>query len=454
MRKNILKLIVLAGLIVLCIWQTTILWLGNMSSHNFLMEKSYIHNAIVTRPKAIWLNIGKLAYNIDENRGEDANLLMEELTTSMSSQKVKIEQISHMSYEDLFAMQGIIYEYGVAFSLDEIIGIAVTSDTSKIKVQYMFVDLSSYIGSNTYVYILGNTEEEIYKVTLPSKLELHHKTIEKINTSNASTNLLEYQASIISNQSNYIEGNVFLPLNNQKTPIIYEPLRLTNPFKEGDLKAQQKELEAYVNTFFNNPLLKEVKVTTEGSIIYSENMKTSVRYSPKGTLEFNISSKTEADKLTPLERMKKLNTFINECAGIPAYLKRGIYLRNIKEDQLNNEWTYQFGYKYDGFPIVLKENVKEELEIDAILELVIKNNQIVSGKWIVLEIDIDSEGGLNKGEFTIDFNTAIGNMDKEYNESEEIGLLQDLQCSYIIDSLDQRLKFGWMARYNDDLYYP
>lgn len=441
MRKAILKIIILGILIVGCIWQTTILWLGDLSSHNFLHQTETMDHVIV-EPKAIWVNVGTLAYNIHEVKSEFETRLTDELIGQIERQKIKIEVDKSLTFDEAFSKQGIIYEYGTYLTLDEIMGMEVTKDKKNIYINNILVDLSDYNEQKTYLYLIGEEADPIYKVTLNKKLETHYRALQNVNLD---TNNIKYQPSVTWIKKEYIKENVFLPIISASEPMIYDRIVLINNVQQDTVEATKDKLFGYVNGFFNNPLVKEVESAEDGSIIFREGQKTSVRYNPTGTLEFSIATATEPDKLSKVEKMVMINTFIEECKGIPRSIKHGLYLSNIIEDQTKGETTYEFSYQYEGMNVILTEQFKEELGINAMLELVVKNNQIVKGKWPLLDIEVDSQNAQDKGELTKDFKSVID----EVYETEE---LDDLRCSYIIESCSKPITFNWVITYNEPIH--
>ncbi len=439
MRKTIFKIAILGSLIVGCIWQTTILWLGDLSSHNFLQQSTNMHHIIV-EPKAIWVNKGTLAYNIQEVvQNEYETRLTDELVGQLERQKIKLEVEEKLSFDDVFSKQGIIYEYGTYLTLDEIMGMEVTKETGNIEINNILVDIADYNEHKTYLYLIGKEDRPIYKLTLPSKLETHYKILQNVNLDN---NKIKYQPSVTWIKKEYIKGNIFLPIISKDEPMIYDILTITNNVKQDTLEATKNRLFNYVNGFFTNPLVKEVEAAEDGSIIYREGQKTSVRYSPSGILEFSITSATQANHLSKLEKMIAVNTFVNECKGIPKTIKQGLYLSNVIEQQSKGETIYQFSYQYNGIPVFLTDKVKDILGINAMLEVVVKNNQIVKGKWPLLDIEIGTEHSQQKGELTKDFKSVI---DELYNGEP----IKELACSYIVDNIDEPVKFNWIFTYDE-----
>lgn len=453
MNKNILKIFVLGILLILCVTQTMRLWLGDMSSHNFLLTKSNTQNEVIVVPKMVWMNTGKFAYNIGEMRVASWWTLLEEIVSKAQGQRLNLEKEEKLSYEEILSMQGVVYEYGVPLSFNEIIGQPILKEDSNLKFKEMFVECG-YNEHKTYLYLNSSDNDSLYKVIIPERLEQHQRAIENFKAVSNQVNMVAHQASMNANQKGYTKENVFFPLNSESSPIIYEKLSLYNPVQKETFEETVEALEPYVNQFFENPLLKEVEQAADGNIIFRENMKTSVRYTTTGVLEFNINKVSDANKMTDLEKLTKVQSFVDTCEGIPLYLREGLYLSGIKENTYKKETTYLFDYKYDEFPVLLSSRVKEKLGLEAMLEIVMKNDEIVRGKWSILKIDIDSEGSQSKGEFTKEFNQVVSQI---YKDEDMINTGQSqvdyLECGYIIEDLETRLKFDWIVHYKNGDYY-
>ena len=289
-------------------------------------------------------------------------------------------------------------------------------------------------------YLIGKENDPIYKITIPSKLEMHYRVLENVNLN---TNDIKYQASSTCMYKDYINGNVFLPIISVSEPMIYEPLVLINHIQQDTEEATKSKLSTYVDSFFSNPLLKKVEQASDGSMIYTEGQKTSVRYAAPGTLEFSITSATETDRLSKSEKMVMINNFIETTQGIPNSIKQGLYLSNIIEEATKGQTIYQFDYQYEGIDVYLTDAFKKQMGINAMVELVIKNNKIVKGKWMLLDIEVDAESAQTKGEMLKDFNTVI-------SESYTGEKLSNLRCSYILSDIDAPIGFDWLFEQTDN----
>ena len=440
MKQNIARLMVLGALILLCIGQTIMLWLGDISSHNFFetmgqgtYEQYYVY------PKQLWA-FHKYAYNIGDTNGKESSRrtkLVMELTDELKRENVQISSNVKVNYADLLAKDGLIYEYGMPLGLNEIAGkeFKVNNKELNAKVKSIFVDLNSSDNYKTYVYLIEEGDNISYMLTLNNKLNVHLETLNYF--AKEDNNIVDkyYRASIFDNYDNeYFSSNVFYPLNNTDQPIMYNEIVFTPLVIKGD----ESVLENKVNCLFTNPLYKKVKVDENGDIIFNDNLNMSVRYEKRGVLEFRKSVSGSGDRLSEAQRMNKIYTFIETTEAIPEELKDGLYLQNIKKDQITGEISYYFGYEYDNYDVILDQKIKEEMEIDDFVVLTIKNNEIIRGRWLML--------------VPRTFNNEIQNFHFEYNDfknanlgelSRANGKFDNLECAYTFDSLDNVLRFGW-----------
>jgi len=454
MRRNLVKVLMLVMLIALCIWQIALLWLGDMSSHNFLVKKDAIQNVILVQPKAMWVNTGGIAYKIDDSKNE-YNMLINELRSFVVKgvKNSEIDKDTDKEYEELLSMPGILYEYDLNLGLQELIGNRVADVPNNIAVSQIFVDMSEYTDNKTSLYLVTEDAQNIYKATFYNRLEGHQKIMERFNNPEVTQNLMGYQPSATSNQKQNIAGNNFLPLNTKEAPIEYKVLQVTNPIEENAGAEKINILEQYVNSFFDNPLLKEIDEKGDGSVIFSENMRAIVKYEPAGTLEFNYTSANQETKLTSIERLTKVMAFIRGCTGIPTFLKERIYLTQIVNQ--GEESIYKFDYKYKGFSMQLSDAIKDKLGLDHILEITIKNNQVIRGKWSVLKIEEDARTNYGTAKVSRGFREIVDEMYEVYIKNKDANSpLEAVQCQYVMDTTNGEMNLKWVVLYQNKWYYP
>lgn len=442
MKKNIVRLLVLSALILLCIWQTNTLWLGDMSSHNFFEAVGHnTYEQYYVYPKQIWA-VNKFAYNIGgANREEGKRYqLITELTNELKRDNVQISDDVKLTYANLLSTEGIVYEYGTSLGLNELAGkeITIKKKIVDIPVQNLFVDLSASDNYRTYVYIIDPEGNVNYMLTLNNKLSAHVDTLKHFTQEEYKyqrENTKEYQASLLNNRDNEaFKGNIFYPMNSEESPIAYENIL----FRPVIIKGEEDKLSNMVNCLFTNPLYKKKNIIETG-VTFNDNLNLNVKYENIGTLEFKKSTIDSTNKLTAVQRMNKVCTFIKETTAIPEKLKEGLYLNGISKNPLTGEVTYTFGFVYENLDVILSDHIKEQLDVRAYVELVLKDDEIIRGKWLMLEPEtINNE----KGAFAIQYDEILNKIQEERMDDEK--KLSMLECAYTLNSLDDILSFGWV----------
>ena len=455
MKSNFIRLGILGILIILCIWQTILLWLGDASSHNFLNNTA---SDIVTQPKEIWVNKNGLAYKIDgDNDGGRLDLLVE-LSNTIKKGKYQLVAVDNTTYEELLSRQGFVYEYGAQLSIDEILGFAVNRESSTKelgKVIELFIDISEGDQYRSYVYLVNKSQKVVARLSLEGSLELHNKTIEHYNDENKTAGMKTYQASLLNtNFSKSFERNIFYPQNNKNMPITYKEIYLRSVINGDTTGEKVMDLEKYVDGFFKNPLYKKYSITSKG-IIFSDSLNLNILYSDQGVLEFKRHVTEETIKLSAVEKMNKVNRFIEETEAIPKGLKKGLYLKEVEESEESGETIYRFGYRFEGFEVLLTDYAKKQLKTQTFLELAIKSNQVVRGNWLMFEVDANENEYIKDAKLTREGYIAISDTQKLCKitnlDEDPLGYIQ---CAYIIRSIQFKADFDWAATYQDKWYYP
>lgn len=435
---------VLGILIMLCIWQTVTLWLGDMSGLNFFEENVNTYEECYVRPKQIWTNINGSIYKIESSTEKEQ--MLRELVAELRKDNISIELSPKENYAQILnSTKGMVYEYGLQLTVDEIIGQALRAHSNKYAskhIQEMYVDLSEIQAYKAYVYLVDEKANILQKITLNSELKSEKSMISVYTLEENVEGQKSYQASILSaNDSSVFEGNTFYPLQNTSIPIAVNNFILKPVITDTEGNA----LENYVNSLFKNPSYKMQSVV-EGGIAYSDNLNVSVKYNLVGTLEFKRTLLDDIEKMTEIERISKAAMFTQKSQAIPEQLRKGLYLKKRIVDQETKEICYQYGYCYDNYEVLLSDEVKAALKINDFLELRIKNGEITGGKWIMMQ----PVKGNTQSVIRIDSNEAIESIYENSGLLEEgLFLLQDLECAYFIDDLHKESELEWFGRYKE-----
>lgn len=459
MKQNVVRLMILCVLIVLCIGQTMMLWLGDMSGHHFFADHVAAYVTSYVHPKQVWCNIqGNIKSSIKESTNSgiyrlesEKETLMEELIKELRKEGLMFDLSPKEQYTSLLnGTQGMIYEFGTQLTLDEIIGQSVDTSTKKyqsIKIKEIYVDLSATDAYKTYIYLIDEEARVRQKITLNNQLKSGIEIVNLYADKENVTNRQVYQASISSaSDRDFFVGNTFYPQVASSTTIKGKTLQF-KPIIE-DLEG--KELENYVNYLFKTPSNKKRNLIETG-VAFSNNLNISVKYHTVGMLEFTKTPLNDNEKASYIERMNTISTFIEESGAIPEFLKKGLYLETVYTQAETGETIYQFGYHYeDGQVVILSDQAKEQLGINSFLELGIKNSEVTSGKWMMLE----PYEMVNSATVKMGSSEAINAIYEhsgliEFDEYQ----LDDLDCVYRIQDIQKKSEFGWVGFYKDQPVY-
>lgn len=442
MKQNIARLVILGVLIGLCLGQTIRLWLGDVSGHNFFAPEVINDEMNYTEPKQIWCNVSSKIYKIiSSSEKED---LIQELMSGLRQSRLKMEKSSKEEYTKLlYSTQGILYEYGKPLSVGEIIGQTISVEGEKFSdkdIKEIYIDLSLANASKTYIYLIDEKNQIKNKFSINSSLRSGMEVV-KLYTENEQGHKA-YQASMTdNNMAGWFEGNVFYPIIDEKNPVTVKPFQFVPIIEEGD----SVSLENYVNELFKNPNYKTKSRLLNGDIAFSDNLSISVIYRKQGILEFERTLLNDGDKLTSVERLNKINYFINSSGAIPEKLKKGLYLEESLYSEKTGAYCYRFGFRHENGEVVyLGSGAKSQLGITAFLELKIKNSEITSGKWLMqIPENIEEEQ-----EITMSSLEAYEAIYKKagVNEENEF-LLKDLECAYVVSNMNQMADFNWVGIY-------
>lgn len=455
MKKNNLKILLLIVLIITSIIQTSLLWLGDMPSHNFLESTSAQVTPIL--PENIFRNKGDpftVSYRIDEGSGEYERFV-KELSGMLAkyAKTAKLSPVEPLDWESILAMQGVLYEYTIPVSLDELATTKVGIDEVGY-INNVFLTLEDSIGNKAKLYLINETDNSCYELEITGEFSDLVKIYNGFNIEAVSDSITKYQPSAKSvNISRYIDGNVFMPLTSESVPLEYEVLKLINPI---DIYEDNKQivLDKYTSELFKKPILKEIEYREDGSVVFTESMKSIVIYRPAGVIEYVNLDVTRADKvMSMLEGYNIATAFIQNSSAIPDSMRSRLYLTNII--QVDKEYTFNFDLKYDGYKVILSPVVKEKLGLKHMVELTVKDGQIIGGKWSIRELQtVSNYEEISMKEIKIGYGDPINKMYAGLQEGQETPLLEDIATVYEVQDLDKEIEMKWGVFYDEMWYYP
>ncbi len=443
-------MVILGALIILCIGQTIQLWLGDMSGHTFFTDTS---QNIGTQPRNIWVNYSGLAYKIGGNNNESREGLLMELAYIIKASSYDIEKEDKVSYKELLESEGFVYEYGLPLTLSEIIGYTIkTSGVKDIYTDIMtiFVKLNK---SDNKIYLIDSNDNVRFCISSAEELQLHDRINNHYMEENREVEEKTYQASMLnSSYSTAFEGNLFYPLDNTNKPFLYQNLQISNII---DYKNNHniKILESYIDGFFKNPDYKYLH-HTDGGVVFSDALDMNVYYNYDGYIEFNKRYEESNINVSRTEQLSMVNKYIQSTEQIPYSIKQGIFLKEIYQNRERGETRYKFGYKYEGFEVLLSQGMADSMGMDCFVEIGVKENQIIYGKWIMKEIRPTDDMGNNYRDMLQKEGYVAISEAQNLCQISDISQtpLSDLQCVYVVDEMGD-VDFKWAALYENSWYY-
>ena len=131
-----------------------------------------------------------------------------------------------------------------------------------------------------------------------------------------------------------------------------------------------------------------------------------------------------------------------------------MYLTRIETKGL--ERTYAFDRAYNGYRIVLSQQIKERLGINHLLEITVRNDQILNVKVCILEIEPDFIGGeIQSGQLRSEYvdpiNEALAMLAEQGLERIQF---EAIKVTYLITDLSNKIEMRRGIRSGDTWYYP
>ncbi|OON90919.1 MAG: hypothetical protein ATN32_02935 [Candidatus Epulonipiscium fishelsonii] len=437
MKRDTYKVILLSSLIIISIIQTYSLWLGNVLGHKFFIEKTLMP----IKPESIWLNTGgeyTKAYKVANYKSEYENIILE-LKTNLS-QGIEINEEKKYDWKELFNIKGIIYEYKIEVTLDEIMA-------EPIEFPYTFDTILLSLNGDKCIYLISQAKGYYFVLRTTNAFTASKKIYDVILENE--DNMIKYQPSIKDLKAPYLERNVFLANISAASPLVYTPIKFQN-----NLELEEDKmliLDRYVDDFFDKPIMKEIEINEEGMITFTEPMKAIIKYFPKGSMEYvNLNGKFTNTDMTRLEAYNAAMLFIQNSAIFLDNLKENLYLENITKN--NDSYTFNFNIMYENHKVVISNSMKEFLNLDYMISIQVRDNEIISGKWAMLDITpiiLEYSKAIKEG-YASPIDTMYSLLKQEGYEP----IFKNVECVYTIEGINMVTDLRWGIKYGDKWYYP
>lgn len=463
-KSQFSKNILLGILIVMSIIQTGILWLGPLPGQNFFSQSQVKYAGI--EPFGVWLvkpsasnleGVSSFAYQlhdtIEYTQREYEHLVgkMQSMIQTVLREDSEKQKEQPIDWQQLLARPSIVYEYEVPLPLEAIGGIKNPAYTIP-SIDLLVIQGNPGFGRSLRLYLVSTQNEIMYERQLQGDYTALDKIYRYFTSEEVIQGITKFQPSSLSNIKQYIKGNAFMPIASQHAPIRYEVLQSFMPLETS--KPIEEQLEVYVNDFFVNPLLKEVEKEEDGTMIFTERSRNLVIYHPQGILEYLNLSAEDTSPQSLLGGYHRAYTMLQNTSALSLEVKRGLYLEAIKESYQGT--TYYFNMAYNGRKVVLSEDLKKQLGMEAFAEVTVKNNEIVSSRWPILKIipaiyANEIVYARLSTEYVDPINKALG--DGALGQS-EYTVVEAIDTVYVMTALEGKLYMKRGISLKNTWYYP
>ena len=246
-----------------------------------------------------------------------------------------------------------------------------------------------------------------------------------------------------------LAGNSFLPTSSKEILLNYEVLTSYNPI---DLSSEEgyEKLESMINGLFVSPLVKEM-VQQDENVIYTEDMKTLVVYRPEGVIEYlNLAPRKLQTGTSMLKGYNVALEFIDRVQVMPKSIADNLYLADVKQKGL--DFTYSFNMMYEGYRLQLSEEMKANLGMDDLVQVVVRGTDVIEAHFSTLEV-VPKEVELKA--LSTHYLEPI---DKMYTLFEKQGIedfmIDHLELVYLLEGIGEDIDMTWGAVYDHKWYYP
>ncbi len=457
MNKERGKGLVLMILIVISIWQTSKLWLGNMSGPSFF-ARSDQSQLMQIEPKSIWINPGApvtFIYRLGEENREYQSVRSEIEKNIKNYMSEGLAQAPEdLDWNDILSKKGILYEYPIPVTYNEMIGShqghPPKSLTMLDDIDYIFMQLSDEERATGKWYLISSKTNQACLMEVQGRFQ-NMKAFNDLLNEESLAYKVKYQPTF--KMSGISSRNIFLPIASQALPLPYEILKWHNPLEDND---SVTKFNPYINHYFLNPLLKKEEITYNGVHIFSELMRTVVKYDPKGVFEYsNIEAANNKQESSRLQAYNIARRFLKGNESIPKEVKKRLYLVDV--DKIGSEYIFYFNMRIGGIPVYFSKEKREEIGMDHMAKVTVKGSGVSKFKWHVSELQPKLSGDSSpQGKFTMKYTDAL-NAVLEYVASQKdfsTLAIEDMQWVYMVNEASDDVYVRWIICHEGVWYSP
>ena len=435
-KFNRIENFVILVLIIAVIYQTGKLWLGDSTGRDFFYYFSNLNFSgssqndtlprAVISPKKIVVGYGNKVFNITYP-GLDGNEVSEQTDKYVSEVLDNSTEIytEETNFEEYIDKKCIVYEFSFDVSPNEYMLGGYIDEFSEIEVINYIIAVPA-VGNSmvNLVYFVDLKMGQTVVVESDKALSLDlSKFIDDVERDNVDS---PRYISTVQSRLNIFKNNEFVPQWSQKG-FQYYGVNKVNLLENGS-EDIDSAVELVVGNFFNG--LSGVIITRDDAGVYiASNDATVVKCYPNGVLEYyNYGRSEEGSKQT-------LSTAYYVCKDFLAkdnLLNMNLYLSDV---QLNRSegLVFSFGYSIDDIPIIIGQSVKDEVNVQHAIEIVVSDNVVKKYKRYFYEYSLETT---KQETVSVDFVEAMNQTISRVENNNDITQVDDIVLGYYDRDID------------------
>ncbi len=428
MKLNITKNFIIAFFVILAIYQTSGLWFGDSSNHNFFY--SFFNNSKSADDDGLLYSLD----NIIVNQGSDKliclknNIYQNEYKSSFDSAvKATMENGSVLArtefdWNNILSGRSIIYQYSCEIdskSISNMFGFNESLLSSFSDKMDTVVVVPYATTPETLVVGFGNRKTGKGCFYSLEKNQIIYDVYNNIGSVTASDAEVYYTSSI-KNGIDIFGSNVFIPQWNNKTK--YYTIKAEGQFYENN-EFEPLKLEKCVDVFFDNAASKWASISN-GIYVYSDE-NTVVKYYPNDIIEYyNYSTEKAGSEESFYSQYKSAVSFLKKDSNI----KNEYYLSGYYSD--SEKIVFYFDYKLNNFSVELSDELKNDLGLNSIIEVTVSGGKVSKYRRYAKEFLVDEN---NKKNMEKGFLTAIDEVFAEMNnDGNQKKAVENMELEYLL----------------------
>lgn len=448
MFKNIMKNFIITFFVILAVYQTTRLWFEDFSSHSLFY--SIISDESKNNTKSeIYFTLSDIIINTGNNRFvcKQNDIYTSDFKKVFDRAVITTLELGnfvkdfYVDWSDVFNNKCILYQYSYNIdsnSAKKLFGIK-SNNISKMDMEFDAIVITPDINVSEKLSVMFvNTQSfKAFEFEI-KKHDIVEETYNTINNFNIDNNDFYYISSV-QNGFNIFKKNVMIPRWSGSS-IAYRPIKMINEFNSAG-GVLLTTLEKNVDIFFDNPAAKWTSTVNDVYTYSDEN--TVVKYYTNGVMEYS-NYKINNDK-------NKNDSFYEDYCAAIAFLekdtniKNEYYLKNYSFE--DDKMVFYFDYKVNDFPIILSEEIKNDISMQSMIEVTVSSQRVIRYKRYVYSFEI-SEDKSNFAE--VDFVDAVDLVFANIGNNNI--LIDDIKFGYNIEKGAEYLNLNWFIKIDDKLY--